>query len=101
LPNWPKEPPTPPQLMVELNLTSLPPMANLTAPTSTIGSWEELYSVTFDIGALQIRLLSEDGRVAEIPCDDFAELHRLAQVSFALADGYDVELNWKTPVLGA
>jgi hypothetical protein len=75
-------------------------MANLTAPTPTIGSWEELSSVTFDIGALQIRLVSQDGKVAEIPCDDFAQLHHLAQVSFALAEGYDVELNWKTPVLG-
>ena len=76
-------------------------MANLTAQIPTIGSWEELYSVTFDIGALQIRLVSQDGKVAEIPCDDLAQLHHLAQVSFALADGYDVELNWKTPVLGA
>lgn len=79
-------------------------MANPT-PTAiaaqSIGSWEELSSVTFDIATLQILLESEEGGVVAIPCDDFAELCRLAKVSFSLAEGHNVELKWNTPVLDA
>ena len=77
-------------------------MANQTTQRSTtcpIGSWEDLVSVTFDIAKLQIVLEAEEGEVATIPCDNFAELHKLAQVSFSLAAGYDVRLEWKVPVL--
>jgi hypothetical protein len=73
-------------------------MANQTTGYS-IGSWEDLVSVTFDIGGLQIVLESEEGGKVAIPCDDLAELHRLAQISFGLAEGYDVRLEWKVPVL--
>jgi hypothetical protein len=78
-------------------------MANKTtqrfAP-SPIGSWEDLVSVTFDVAKLQIVLEAEEGAMVAIPCDDLVELHRLAQVSFSLAEGYDVRLEWKIPVLG-
>ena len=77
-------------------------MANKTTQRSApcpIGSWEDLVSVTFDIAKLQIVLEAEEGATVAIPCDDFAELHRLAQVSFSLAEGYDVKLEWKIPVL--
>jgi hypothetical protein len=73
-------------------------MANQTAGYS-IGSWEELRSVVFDIGTLEIRLESEEGYEISVPCDDLMELHRLAQVSYGLADGYEVELKWQIPVL--
>jgi hypothetical protein len=73
-------------------------MVNQTA-NSPIGSWEELVSVTFDMGALEIVLESEEGGTVAIPCDDLAELHRLAQISYGLAEGYDVRLGWKIPVL--
>jgi hypothetical protein len=73
-------------------------MANQTA-TPSIGSWEELVSVTFDVGANSIVLESEEGGSTSIPCDDLAELHRLAQISYALADGHDVRLEWRIPVL--
>jgi hypothetical protein len=75
-------------------------MANQTTAPS-IGSWEDLVSVTFDMGGLQIVLESEEGGEVAIPCDDLAELHRLAQISFGLAEGYDVRLEWKVPVLNA
>jgi len=78
------------------------PMANKTTQRSApypIGSWEDLVSVTFDIAKLQIVLEAEEGATVAIPCDDLAELHRLAQVSFSLAEGYDVKLEWKIPVL--
>jgi hypothetical protein len=77
-------------------------MANQTTQRSTpcpIGSWEDLVSVTFDIAKLQIVLEAEEGVEIVVPCDNFAELHRLAQVSFSLAEGYDVKLEWKVPVL--
>ena len=73
-------------------------MANQTA-TSSIGSWEELISVTFDVGANAIVLEAEEGGEATIPCDDLAELHRLAQISYTLAEGHDVRLEWRIPVL--
>lgn len=73
-------------------------MANQTAGYS-IGSWEELVSVTFDVGSNSIILGSEEGATVPIPCDDLAELHRLAQISYGLADGYDVKLEWRIPVL--
>jgi len=79
-----------------------PPMANQTTQRSApcpIGSWEDLVSVTFDIAKLQIVLEAEEGVEIVVPCDDLAELHRLAQVSFSLAEGYDVRLEWKVPVL--
>lgn len=75
-------------------------MANQTAGYS-IGSWEDLVSVTFDMGGLQIRLESEEGGTVAIPCDDLMELHKLAQISYGLAEGYDVELKWEVPVLDA
>lgn len=75
-------------------------MANRTAGYS-IGSWEQLSSVTFDVGTLCIVLESEEGHTASIQCDDLAELHRLAQISFSLAEGYEVKLNWNIPVLVA
>jgi hypothetical protein len=75
-------------------------MANQTT-TCSIGSWEELISVTFDIGALAIHLEAEEGHFVSVPCDDLMELHRLAQISYGLAEGYDVELKWQVPVLGA
>lgn len=70
-------------------------MANQT--TSTVGPWENLESVVFDIGTNQIILTSEEGHEAKIQCDDLMELHRLAQISHTLADGYDVRLEWKLP----
>lgn len=73
-------------------------MANQTAGYS-IGSWEELRSVVFDVGTLEIRLESEEGYEISVPCDDLMELHRLAQVSYGLANGYEVELKWQIPVL--
>ena len=42
---------------------------------------------------------SEEGAVASIPCDDLAELHKLAQISYGLAEGYNVRLEWRVPVL--
>jgi hypothetical protein len=65
---------------------------------NTVSSWEELIGVTFDLGGLQIILESETHQTATIPCDDLAELHRLAKVSFALAEGHSVQLQWKIPV---
>lgn len=73
-------------------------MANQTSPTS-INSWEDLVSVTFDVGTNSIVLESEGGGIATIQCDNLAELHRLARVSFGLAEGYDIELKWRIPVL--
>lgn len=72
-------------------------MANKTAVS--IGSWEELVSVTFDVGTNSILMESEEGAVASIPCDDLAELHKLAQISYGLAEGYNVRLEWRVPVL--
>jgi hypothetical protein len=71
-------------------------MANQTV--SPIGSWEDLVSVTFDVGSNSIILLSEEGHEATIPCKDLAELHRLAQISYSLAEGFDVQLKWNVPV---
>ncbi len=73
-------------------------MANQTA-TPSIGSWEDLVSVTFDMGSNSIVLESEEGHEATIPCDDLAELHRLAQISYSLAEGHDVKLEWRVPVI--
>ena len=73
-------------------------MANQTSPTS-IDSWEDLVSVTFDVGTNSIVLESERGAIATIQCDNFLELHRLARVSFALAEGHDLVLKWRFPVL--
>lgn len=70
-------------------------MANQT--TSTVGAWETLERVVFDMGTNSIILTSEEGHEATIPCDDLAELHRLAQISHTLADGYDVKLEWRLP----
>lgn len=70
-------------------------MANQT--TSTVGAWENLERVIFDMGDNTIRLTSEEGHEATIQCDDLMELHRLAQVSHTLADGYDVKLEWRLP----
>jgi hypothetical protein len=75
-------------------------MANQTAGYS-IGSWEDLVEVVFDMGALEIRLKSEEGGTVAVPCDDLMELHKLAQISYGLAEGYDVRLKWEVPVLGA
>lgn len=65
----------------------------------SIGSWEELVSVTFDVGTTSILMESEEGTMASIPCDNLAELHRLAQISYGLAEGYNVRLEWRVPVL--
>jgi hypothetical protein len=73
-------------------------MLRPTSPPTSISSWEELISVTFDIGKLQIVLESETHQTASVPCDDLAELHRLAKVSFALAEGHDLQLQWKIPI---
>jgi hypothetical protein len=73
-------------------------MANQTTGYS-IGSWEELRSVTFNMATLTIDLESEEGGEVSVPCDDLAELHRLAQISYGLADGYDVKLEWKIPTI--
>lgn len=73
-------------------------MANQTAGYS-IGSWEELVSVTFDVGSNSIILESEEGNIIPVPCDDLAELHRLAQISYGLAEGYNVRLEWRIPTL--
>jgi hypothetical protein len=73
-------------------------MANQAAGYS-IGSWEDLVGVTFDVGFLQIVLESSEGGIVKIPCDDLSELHRLAQISFELAKGHDVRLKWEIPVL--
>lgn len=73
-------------------------MANQTAGYS-IGSWEELVSVTFDVGSNSIILESEEGNTIPVPCDDLAELHRLAQISYGLAEGYNVRLEWRIPTL--
>lgn len=70
-------------------------MANQT--TSTVGSWENLSEVVFDMGTNSIILTSEEGPEARIQCDDLMELHRLAQVSHTLAEGYDVKLEWRLP----
>lgn len=70
-------------------------MANQT--TSTVGPWENLDSVVFDMGTNRILLTSEEGNRAEIQCEDLAELHRLAQISHSIADGYDVNLEWRLP----
>jgi hypothetical protein len=75
-------------------------MANQTAGYS-VGSWEDLVGVTFDMGALEIRLESEEGGEVAIPCDDLMELYRLAQISYGLAEGCDVRLKWEVPVLSA
>jgi hypothetical protein len=72
-------------------------MANQTVAPS-IGSWEELVSVTFDAGVNSILLESEEGHKATIPCDDLAELHRLAQISYSLAEGYNGDMKWRIPV---
>jgi hypothetical protein len=48
---------------------------------------------------LTIDLESEEGGEVSVPCDDLAELHRLAQISYELADGFDVKLEWKIPVI--
>jgi hypothetical protein len=55
--------------------------------------------VTFDVGTNSIVLESERGAISTIQCDNLAELHRLARVSFGLAEGYDIELKWRIPVL--
>ena len=73
-------------------------MANQTSGYS-IGSWENLVSVTFDVGALSIDLEAEEGDTVSVPCEDLLELHKLAQISYGLADGYDVQLKWVVPVL--
>lgn len=73
-------------------------MANQTA-TPAIGSWENLVSVVFDVGSNSIILESEEGHEATIPCDDLAELHRLAQISYSLAEGYSVAMEWRIPVI--
>jgi hypothetical protein len=73
-------------------------MLRPTGQHTGISSWEDLISVTFDIGKLQIILESETHQTALVPCDDLAELHRLAKVSFALAEGHDLQLQWKIPV---
>ena len=70
-------------------------MANQT--TSTVGAWENLTKVVFDMGDNTIHLTSEEGHTASIQCDDLMELHRLAQVSHTLAEGYDVKLEWRLP----
>ncbi len=70
-----------------------------TTPTPTIGSWEQLVSVTFNTGTNSIVLESEEGGNVSIPCDDLAELHRLAKISYALAEGHNVRLEWSIPVL--
>ena len=70
-------------------------MANQT--TSTVGAWENLTNVVFDMGDNTIQLTSEEGHTASIQCDDLMELHRLAQVSHTLAEGYDVQLEWRLP----
>lgn len=70
-------------------------MANQTI--STVGPWEHLESVIFDMRDNTIRLTSEEGHEASIQCDDLMELHRLAQISHTLADGYDVKLEWRLP----
>ncbi|NDC89697.1 MAG: hypothetical protein EB075_13030 [Bacteroidetes bacterium] len=66
-------------------------MANQT--TSTVGAWENLENM----GDNTINLTSEEGHTATIQCDDLMELHRLAQVSHTLAEGYDVKLEWRVP----
>lgn len=73
-------------------------MANQTAVPS-IGSWENLVSVVFDAGTNSIALESEEGGTVTVPCDDLAELHRLAQISYSLAEGYDVVMEWRIPVV--
>ena len=70
-------------------------MANQTV--STVGPWENLDSVVFDMGTNRILLTSEEGHEATIQCDDLMELHKLAQVSHTLAEGYDVRLEWRLP----
>lgn len=70
-----------------------------TTTTPTIGSWEQLVSVTFNTGTNSIVLESEEGGNVSIPCDDLAELHRLAKISYALAEGHNVRLEWSIPVL--
>jgi len=49
------------------------------------------------MGTNSIILTSEEGHEARIQCDDLMELHRLAQVSHTLAEGYDVKLEWRLP----
>lgn len=70
-----------------------------TTTSSTIGSWEQLVSVTFNTGTNSIVLESEEGGSASIPCADLAELQRLAKISYALAEGHSVRLEWSIPVL--
>ncbi len=74
-------------------------MANKTLATQPVGAWEDIVAITFDVGALCIRLESEEGYTTEVPCDDLMELHRLAQISYGIADGYSVRMGWKIPVL--
>jgi hypothetical protein len=73
-------------------------MANQSTGCS-VGSWEDLVSVTFDTGTLEIVLESTEGHTITIPCDDLAELYRLAQISFSLCEGYNIDLKWTIPVL--
>lgn len=74
-------------------------MANTSTTISSIGSWEELVSVTFNVGTNSIYLEAEEGAIVTIPCDDLKELYHLAQVSFAMAEGHDVLLKWEIPTL--
>lgn len=68
-------------------------MANQT--TSTVGPWENLEKVVFNVLNNTIQLTSEEGHKATIQCDDLMELHHLAQVSHTLAEGYNVKLEWR------
>jgi hypothetical protein len=72
-------------------------MANSPATISSVGSWEELISVTFNVGTNSIHLEAEEGAIVTIPCDDLRELYHLAQISFAMAEGHDVLLKWEIP----
>ena len=67
----------------------------------SVGSWEQLVSITFDAGVNSIVLESEEGRCVTIPCEDLAELRRLAKISYALADGHSVKFDWRIPVLSS
>lgn len=58
-------------------------------------------SITFDAGANSIVLESEEGRCVTIPCEDLAELRRLAKISYALAGGHSVKFDWRIPVLSS
>lgn len=67
--------------------------------SNTVGSWETLAKVTFDVGTLAIELVSEEGYVRTVPCDNLSELHRLAKISIALGEGSNVPMEWRIPTL--